>query len=73
MVVRGPRQMHFPGRTLRDNGAQAASASVKIQTIGLYPSVRSEIMMTVVRAYEGADIIGDRLSHGIQLSLVPRA
>ena len=54
-------------------GEQAASAYVKIETIGLCPSVLSEITMIVVRAYEGADDIGDRLRHGIQLSLVPRA
>ena len=35
-------------------GVQAAFAPVKIQTFGLCPPVRSEIMMIAVRAYEEA-------------------
>ena len=30
-------------------------------------------MMIDVSTYEGADFMGDRLRHGVQLSLVPRA
>ena len=60
--------LHTALKTVR----KRASASVKIQTIGLSPSVRSEIRMIVVRAYEGAHDVGDKLRHGIQLSPVPR-
>ena len=45
----------------------------KLQTVGLSLSVRREIRMLDVRAYEGAYDMRDRLRHGIQLSLVPRA
>ena len=40
---------------------------------GLSLSVRSEIRMIDMSTYEGAYGMGDRLRHGIQLCLVPRA
>ena len=41
--------------------------------IGLSLSVRSEKRMIEVSTYKGTYDMGDRLRHGIQLSLVPRA
>ena len=49
-----------------------ASASVKLNYRSLPVGPRL-VRMIDVSTYEGADFMGDRLRHGVQLSLVPRA
>ena len=53
--------------------AQHVCSCLLNSTIGLCLSVRSVVRMIDVSTYEGADFMRDRLRHGVQLSLVPRA
>ena len=65
-LINKPTRLTSTSSSLIDN-------NLLYSTIGLCLSVRSVVRMIDVSTYEGADFMGDRLRHGVQLSLVPRA